>query len=79
MLLNRAKNSEFDSEGIYVSFSPVLHDPSRWSTPQRIIRGGSWYPQVLGLETGIGSDKVAGEWARLFLTGRSDYLIQFLK
>ena len=79
MLLNRAKNSEFDSEGIYVSFSPVLHDPSRWSTPQRIIRGGSWYPQVLGLETGIGSDKVAGEWARLFLTGRSEYLIQFLK
>lgn len=79
MLLNRAKNSAFDQEGIYVSFSPVLHDPSRWSTPQRIITGGSWYPQVLGLEAGVGSDKVAGEWARLFLTGRSEYVIEFSK
>jgi hypothetical protein len=79
MLLNRAKNSEFDQEGIYVAFSPVLDDPSRWSAPERIIKGGSWYPQVLGLETGLGSDKVAGEWARLFLTGRSEYVIQFIK
>ena len=79
MLLNRAKNSEFDQEGIYVSFSPALDDPSRWTAPERIIKGGSWYPQVLGLEAGVGSDKIAGEWARLFLTGRSEYVIQFTK
>ena len=79
MLLNRAKNSEFDQEGIYVSFSPALDDPSRWSAPERIIKGGSWYPQVLGLEAGVGSDKIAGEWARLFLTGRSEYVVQFSK
>ena len=79
MLLNRAKNSEFDQEGIYVSFSPTLDDPSRWTVPERIIKGGSWYPQVLGLEAGVGSDKIAGEWARLFLTGKSEYVIQFSK
>ena len=77
MLLNRARNSQFDQEGIYVSFSPVLDDPTRWSAPQRILRGGSWYPQVIGLEAGAGSDKLAGERARLFMSGRSEYLIEF--
>jgi hypothetical protein len=78
MLLNRAKNALFDQEGIYISFSPVLHDPARWSAPEKILDGGSWYPQVLGLEA-EGSDKVAGSRARLFLSGRSDYLIQFAR
>jgi hypothetical protein len=79
MLLNRAKNALFDTEGIYVSFSPALDDPALWSTPQRILNGGAWYPQVIGLEAGSGSDKVAGEWARFFLAGRSDYIIRFSK
>ncbi len=79
MLLNRAKNSNFDEEGIYVSFAPTLDDPSRWSTPVKILKGGSWYPQVLGLEPGVGTDKTAGEWARLFITGRSDQFIRFSK
>jgi hypothetical protein len=77
MLLNRAKNSQFDAEGIYVSFAPTLNDPSQWSTPEKILSGGSWYPQVVGLEPGVGTDKVAGERARLFMAGRSDHLIQF--
>jgi hypothetical protein len=79
MLLNRAKNSQFDQDGIYVSFAPALDDPSRWSQPVKILTGGSWYPQVMGLEAGVGTDKVAGERARLFITGRSDYIIQFSK
>lgn len=79
MLLNRAKNSRFDQEGIYVAYAPELNDPSQWSQPEKIMSGGSWYPQVVGLEGGLGTDKVAGEKARLFLTGRSDYTIQFLK
>jgi hypothetical protein len=79
MLLNRAKNAAFDQEGIYVSFSPVLDDPTRWSPPRRILQGGSWYPQVVGLEPGAGSDRMAGEWARLFMMGRSEYVIQFVR
>jgi hypothetical protein len=77
MLLNRARNSDFDGEGIYVSFSSALDDPSRWSPPVKILQGGAWYPQVLGLEPGIGTDKVAGERARFFMAGRSDYFIRF--
>lgn len=77
MLLNRARNGDFDTEGIYVSFSPVIDDPARWSPPQRILRGGSWYPQVVGLEAGAGTDKVAGQRARFYLTGRSEYMIEF--
>ena len=79
MLLNHARDAEWRQEGIYVAFSPTLGDPSAWSTPQRLLTGGSWYPQVVGLEPGIGTDKIAGERARLFVSGRSNYFIQFEK
>ncbi|MGE3579318.1 MAG: hypothetical protein AB7I25_12745 [Vicinamibacterales bacterium] len=76
MLLNRAKNEAFANEGLYVSFSPVLDDPRAWSAPRKILNGGGWYPQVAGLEPG-GTDKLAGQRARFFITGRSDYFIEF--
>jgi hypothetical protein len=79
MLLNRSKNSQFDQEGIYVSFASALDGPSEWSPPEKIFSGGSWYPQIIGLDPGTGTDKVAGEKARFFMTGRSDYTIQFSK
>jgi len=77
MLLNRASDETFAQEGIYISFSPRLGDPLAWSQPQRILRGGRWYPQVVGLESGRGSDAWAGQSARFFLAGRSDHLIEF--
>lgn len=77
MLLNRAADSEWSQEGIYVSFNPVLDDPTQWTVPQKIYDGGAWYPQVIGLEPGIGTDKVAGAEARFFVGGRSDYTIRF--
>lgn len=77
MLLNRARDPEWHQEGIYIAFSPKLADPANWSTPQRLLAGGSWYPQVIGLEPGTGTDKVAGERARLFVSGRSNYVIEF--
>ena len=76
MLLNRAHDAEWHQEGIYVAFSPALSDPGAWSAPQRLLAGGSWYPQVVGLEPGIGTDKIAGERARLFVSGRSHYFIR---
>lgn len=79
MLLNHAKDAQWSQEGIYVSFAPRLDDPKLWSTPVRILDGGRWYPQVMGLEEGTGTDKVAGRWARFFMGGASDYLIQFIK
>ncbi len=80
MLLNRARDEAFSQEGIYVSFASSLSAPSEWSAPQRIWDGGSlWYPQVVGLERGTGTDKEAGEYARLYTGGRSTTLVHFTK
>ena len=79
MLLNHARNASWSQEGIYVSFAPRLDDPSAWSPPVKILDGGQWYPQVMGIEEGSGTDKVAGKWARFFMGGASDHLIQFIK
>jgi hypothetical protein len=79
MLLNRARDTKYNQEGIYVSFSNRLDDPRLWSAPMKILNGGSWYPQVVGLDDGIGTDKVAGESARFFMAGTSQYLIRFTR
>ena len=79
MLLNRAKDSQWTQQGIYISYAKKLDDPKAWSQPRRLLPGGRWYPQVFGLETGSGTDKTAGEVARFFMSGYSEYLIQFLR
>ena len=77
MLLNRSRDDQFSNEGIYVSFSPTLDDPRRWSTPHKLMNGGSWYPQAVGLDAGSGTDRLAGQRARFFLTGKSEHFIEF--
>jgi hypothetical protein len=77
MLLNRAKDDQFNNEGIYVSFAPRLDDPRAWSSPKKIMNGGGWYPQAVGLESGRGTDRLAGQRARFFLTGKSEHMIEF--
>lgn len=79
MLLNRARDVQWTQEGIYVAFSPSLEDPSRWSAPRELLDGGGWYPQVMGLDHGLGTDRTAGAIARLFIHGRSEFLIQFTR
>lgn len=79
MLLNRAKDAQWTQEGIYVSFAPRLDDPRLWSAPVKILNGGDWYPQVMGLEIGTGTDKTAGQTARFFMNGTSQHIIQFIK
>ena len=77
MLLNRAKDDQFHNEGIYVSYSPTLADPSQWTAPVKIMNRGGWYPQVIGMEAGTGTDRIAGRRARFFLTGQSERYIEF--
>jgi hypothetical protein len=77
MLINRAKDEVFGSEGIYVSFSPDVTDPASWSAPVKILNGGEWYPQVMGTESGIGTDRTAGRRARFFMLGKSTRMIEF--
>jgi hypothetical protein len=79
MLLNRAKDESFTQEGVYVSYAPQLDDPRLWSAPVRLVAGGRWYPQVVGLEPGAGSDKWASATARFFVSGRSDWIISFTR
>lgn len=77
MLLNRAKDDNFGTEGIYAAYAPSLADPRRWTAPQKLMNGGEWYPQVVGVESGLGTDRLAGRRARFFLTGKSNRMIEF--
>ncbi len=79
MLLNRAKSDGWDQQGVYVSYNAAIDRPGAWSTPVLLVEGGSWYPQVVGLEAGRGTDKEAGELARYFQGGRSTHLIRFTR
>jgi hypothetical protein len=78
MLLNRAQDKGFQQEGVYISYAPRLEDPRLWSAPTKILGLGDWYPQVMGLEQD-GTDKVAGEVARLFMSGSSSHYIRFTR
>jgi hypothetical protein len=77
MLLNRSEDERFTQEGIYVSMTAALDPPSTWSAPTKIMDGGQWYPQGIGMEKGAGTDKFAGQEARFFMSGRSSYIIRF--
>ncbi len=78
MLLNRAKDDQFGQEGIYVSFCARRSQPVRTGARRpRSLNGGSWYPQVIGGEAGSGTDRLAGQRARFFMTGRSERMIEF--
>ena len=77
--MNRARNESFDQDGIYISYSPTLSDPGSWSAPFKFLSGGGWYPQIVGLEPGEGTDKRAGQRARFYLTGKSNFFIEFAR
>lgn len=79
MLLNRARDEEFNSEGIYISYARTLGDPRQWSAPRKILDRPTWYPQVAGLDPITGTDREAGRRARFLLQGRSDYYLDFLR
>ncbi|MGE4226378.1 MAG: hypothetical protein AB7I23_23775 [Vicinamibacterales bacterium] len=77
MLLNQAASNDWKQGGVFVSFNPRLDDPGGWSAPVRLFQGGYWYPQVIGLADGVGTDTIAGPVARFFMNGRSDFTIVF--
>ncbi len=83
MLLNRAMGTPgWSQEGIYVSFSTDLSRPESWTAPVKILGNeefSGWYffyPQVMGLEPG-GTDRRAGQVARLYVNGISKWEIEF--
>jgi len=79
MLLNRACCSPgWPPEGIYISFNTNPANPKGWTTPERIIEGGGWYPMAVGLDPGD-TDKEAGAVARLFMGSDSHHELVFHK
>lgn len=77
MMLNRSCCSPgWPQEGIYISFSRDLSDPSQWIAPLKLINGGEWYPQVIGSGPGE-TDSEAGQAVRLFVRGFSDLELVF--
>lgn len=85
MLLNRAKDKDWNQEGIYISFNENLAQPTGWTKPIKILDASElekskWYPQVVGTEvTRRETDKLAGKTARLFVAGLSKWDLVFLK
>ncbi|MFN8526746.1 MAG: hypothetical protein U0821_26880 [Chloroflexota bacterium] len=78
MLLNRAASSDWQQEGVYVSFSQDIANPDSWTAPRRIRGGGDWYAQVVGTDSvRRETDKVAGQIARYFEKGQSSFEIVF--
>ncbi|MGE4219989.1 MAG: hypothetical protein AB7G39_11120 [Alphaproteobacteria bacterium] len=78
MLLNRTEGAtgNWRQEGIYAAFTDDPADPAAWTPPLRILAGGDWYPQVVGLGEGDG-DTRAGDEARFFMAGASAWTIRF--
>ncbi len=79
ILLNRTKDKPgWPQEGVYVSFNPDAANPAGWTAPRKIVNGGAWYPQVIGLDTAKQeTDKRAGRVARFFMKGESRWEIVF--
>jgi hypothetical protein len=83
MLLNRAIDRHWKQEGVYVSYNRDLANPAGWTLPRKILdnlRPDQWYPSIIGLDPArCETDKLAGRTARLFVRGRSEWEITFLK
>jgi hypothetical protein len=77
MLVSRTRDESFGQQGVYVAYSASLENPAAWSPPEVVMTGGPWYPQVMGIEAGRGSDRLAGARARYFQGGSSNYFIEF--
>jgi hypothetical protein len=75
--MSRSKGGDYETEGIYASFTEDLSDPGSWSVATRILEGGSWYPQVIGDPQSRGTDKLSGRAARFFNGGESRWTIVF--
>jgi hypothetical protein len=90
MLLNNVDSASlFHQEGVYITCTSNLADPSSWPNPQELITmqlpyGDNWYPQIIGdtdndvIPGQRGTDKLAGQQSRFFLKGLSNSVLSFL-
>ncbi len=83
VLLNRASGEPgWSQEGLYVSYAVDLSQPTTWKPPVKLLEStdfpswGTFYPQVIGLDAGD-TDTVAGATAKFFVSGKSQWEIDF--
>lgn len=78
IVLNHAIDQYWNQEGVYIAYNDDLSNPYGWTQPDRLPFDpvGMAYPQIVGVEKG-GTDKLAGQFARLYLLGQSQWQITF--
>lgn len=73
---------QWPQEGIYIAFNPDLADPGAWTKPVKLLGkvdyDAGYYPQVIGTDP-EGADTLAGQQARFYVHGRSNWEIVFSK
>jgi hypothetical protein len=82
VLMDRSNGGNYDTQGVYMTYTANLADPASWATPKLILcENQGWYPQVIGAPTLEGTDKAAGAGAtqrtRYFNQGQSSLFIAF--
>ena len=78
ILMNRAIDPRWKQDGIYISLTPDISDPHSWTEPVRILEEKGWYPQVVGSDLARHeTEREAGQSARLFIHGESNYTLRF--
>ncbi len=84
MLLNEACCEEnWPQTGIWISYGTDLSNLESWTRPVQLLGRGQlpkqpgFYPQILGLEPGVGTDTLGGKISRLYVHGISDWEIEF--
>lgn len=69
--------SKWPMDGVFLSMADDIANPGAWSEPTQILGPiPRYYPQIVGLEAD-GTDKRAGEKARFYMQGQSEWEIVF--
>jgi hypothetical protein len=82
VLMDRSQGGNYDTQGVYMTYTTNLADPGSWVQPRLIIsENQGWYPQVIGAPAVEGTDKTAGNGTarrtRYFNQGQSSFYIDF--
>ncbi len=76
VLMNVARDRLWNQDGIVVSFSPDIANPTSWTSPLKLVDAPGWYPQVIGYGPDD-TDTLVGAKARLFVMGHSEWDVTF--
>lgn len=84
ILMDRSKGGNYETQGVYMTYTTNLDDPHSWVAPKLIITDNQgWYPQVIGAAAVEGTDRTSGSGAgrqtRYFNQGQSNFYVTFIE